>query len=336
MRSSSSFPSALSTQFRLRVIEASSVGCIAYSHLKEGGEGKVHGVFDDAINILFATGLVSLVPDPVERGPLNVTLKLPAGTHNLSFFEIRAGDKVGVYDSTLKLGDRYLISFGSAPIYSPRQKFTLPMLADDAIEANLEFARKTALLFGNMSGLGALLALTRSGAGKVKTGNLNIFASAALPRIVRLEHAFRAEEKSALTDAIDGLIGLGPGLTPSSDDMLAGLVLLCVLYAKNRSGARRASRLIARVAAEETPGKTTILSEEHLRQAASGRGNEPIMRLCTALLTGRQELVERETKRVLAIGETSGTDTVLGIVLGVMLCTGRQSGLTKRGNPYDN
>ena len=162
----------------------------------------------------------------------------------------------------------------------------------------------------------------------MKAGRLNIFASAALPRVVRLGRAFRSEDKNSLTDAITELIGLGPGLTPSSDDMLAGLVLLCVLYAKNSGRARRASRLIALVTAEEARGRTTVLSEEYLMQAASGRGNEPVMRLCAALLTGERESVERETRRVLAIGETSGTDTVLGIVLGTMLCMGRRSSLT--------
>jgi hypothetical protein len=33
---------------------------------------------------------------------------------------------------------------------------------------------------------------------------------------------------------------------------------------------------------------------------------------------------------VLAIGETSGTDTVLGIVLGTIFCAGRQSSLALR------
>jgi hypothetical protein len=322
--------STLSTQFSVSIIEASSVGRIAYSRLREGGEGTVHGVFDAAINILFAGGLVSLVPEAVQRGPLNVTLRLPVGSPRMGSFGVRAGDKVRVRGSTLELGDRHLISFGSAEIYSPKHKFTLPMLTDDEIEANLEVVRKTALHFGNMAGLGELLALTPLGAGRATAGSLNMFASFALRRIGRLEQAFRSEEKDALTVAVSELIGLGTGLTPSSDDMLAGLVLVCVLYAKNRGYARRASRLIAQVIAEEARGRTTMLSEEYLVQAASGRGNEPVMRLCTSMLTGGRESVERETRRVLAIGETSGTDTVLGIVLGTMLCTGKQSSLAMR------
>jgi hypothetical protein len=320
----------LSTQFRFSILEASSVGRIAYSRLKEGEEGTVHGVFDAAINILFARGLVSLVPDVVQRGPLNVTLRLPVATPKMSSFGVRAGDKVRVQDLTLELGNDHLIFFGAAGIYSPKQKFTLPMLAANDIEANLDVVRKTALLFGNMAGLGKLLALTPPGEARVTAGNLNIFASSALPRIVRLEQAFRSEKKNALTDAVRELIGLGPGLTPSSDDMLAGLVLLCLLYAKNRGCKKGASQLMAQVTAKEARGRTTLLSEEYLRQAAWGRGNEPVMRLCAALLTGGRELVERETRIVLAIGETSGTDTVLGIVLGTMLCMDKELSLEKR------
>lgn len=330
MNSGSESINTMSSQFGPYILEASSVGSTAYSRLKAGGEGTVHGAFDGAVNILLAGGLVSLVPEAVERGPLNITLRLPIGSSMMSSLGVSTGERVRVQGLTLELGNHHRVLFGSVGIYSPKRKFTLPMLGENEIAANLEIMKKTALLFGNMSGLGELLALVGPKTTGVKAGDLNIFATAAISRIIRLEQAFRSEERSALAEAVSELIGLGPGLTPSSDDMLAGLVLLCVLYAKNRGCAQRASQVIAQVTAAEAPGKTTILSEEYLRQAASGRGNEPVMRLCTALLTGGRESVERETRRVLAIGETSGTDTVLGIVLGTVLCMGRHWSLAWR------
>jgi hypothetical protein len=319
----------LSTQFRPPVLIASSVGCTACLRLGEGEEGTVHGVFDSAINVFFAGGLVCLVPEFVQDGPLSVTLRVLVGSSKLPCLGVRDGDKLKVHDSRLELGDRRLVSFGSARIYSPRQKFASPMLANDEIEANLEVVRKTALLFGNTAGLGELLALFGPKVARTGGRALNIFASAAVGRIIRLEQAFRSENKKALKDAIRDFIGLGPGLTPSSDDVLSGLVLLCVLYAQNIRGVQRANRLLAQAIAEEARGRTTLVSEEFLRQAALGNGNKPVMRQCEALLTGRQELAELETKRVLAIGETSGTDITLGIVLGTMLCIGKHSGLEK-------
>jgi len=314
-------------------MEASSVGSAAHSRLNAGrGEGVVHGVFDGAINILLTSGLISLVPEAGERGPLNLSLRLPIARERMSSLGIRAGDRAVLADSSLELGDRYRIVFGAAPIYSPSRKLAAPLLDESEIGENLEVVRKAALIHGNMAGLGGLLALVRQGGAKVKPRGLNMFASAALPRIIRLERELRADDRSALTDSVREIVGLGPGLTPSSDDMLAALVLLCVLYSKNIGRVGRQRVPIAQAVASLPHGKTTLLSEEFLRQAASGRGNERVTRLCSAVLTAGRETVERETKRVLGIGETSGTDAVLGIVLGTAFCLGRKSGLASGGS----
>jgi len=201
------------------------------------------------------------------------------------------------------------------------------MLSDHAIAANAEVMRRTSLCYGNKSGLGELLDLVHPGANMLPASDLNIFSRAAVPRIVRLERAYHSGERSLVKDAVANLVGLGPGLTPSSDDMLAGLVLLCVLCARNRRTVPSGTRLVAHAAVSEAKGRTTILSEEYLGQAASGRGNEPVMRLCASLLTGEADSVERETRRVVSIGETSGTDTILGLFLGALLSIGGQSGL---------
>jgi len=289
-------------------------------------------VFDGAINVLLSGGLISLVPEAGERGPLNLVLRLPGGQERMSSLRIRAGDRVVLADSSLELSGCYRILFGVAPIYSPSRKLAAPLLREHEVGENLEVVIKAALLHGNMGGLGGLLAMTRLRVDETKPSDLNMFASAALPRIVRLERALRADERRKLTAAVRELVGLGPGLTPSSDDMLAALVLLCMLYSKNLEGGQRLPVPIAQAVASLPPGRTTVLSEEFLRQAAQGRGNERVMRLCSAVLTGGHESVDRETKRVLGIGETSGTDAVLGIVLGTLFCLGRRPGLAIGGS----
>lgn len=312
------------------VLEASSVGCAARARLGGEGEGVILGVFDGAINVGLLRGMVCLVPEAVERGPLNITLRLPARASKMSSLGARAGDKVRVRGGKLELCDHYRIAFRHAQVYWPKREFTSSILEDAGISSNLEVVRKTALRLGSKAGLGGLLVLLGPATGQRAARPLNIFASAAIPSLIRLEQAFRSEDGSLMTDAIGGLIGLGPGLTPSSDDMLAGLVLLCILYTRSRESSLGSNRFISQAIAEEAQGKTTALSEEWLRQAALGRGNEPVMRLCEAVLTSQPKDVERETKRVLTIGETSGTDIALGVVLGAMLCTGKPLGLESR------
>ncbi len=316
------------------VLGAAWVGSVAHARVAAGqGEGAVHAVFDGAINVLLAGGLVSLVPEVAGRGPLNISLR-PLGTSpRMSSLGVRAGDMVRVRGSTLELGERLRVSFRAARVFTPEHRFALPILDDEErIAENLEAARKTALLFGRMGGLGGLLAMLRPAAAVAAEATAwrpNIFASAALGRIVRLEEAFLSEDEHQLKDAVKALIGLGPGLTPSSDDMLAGLVLLSVLYAENRAPTRHAIPLLAQVTATEAGDRTTLLSEEYLVQAALGNGNEWVVRLCAAVLTGDRESVQLETRRVLSMGETSGTDTVFGVLLGVTLCEGRRSGLVR-------
>jgi len=320
-----------STDFKPAVIEASSVGCTARSRLKEGEKGTVQGVFDSAINIIFDKGLVSLVAANVENGPFNVTLKLPDGISTISSLRVSDGDKVSVKDSALKLNDM-VFSFSSAGTYFPKQKFTAPILTIHELEANLQAAINTAVCYGNRAGLGELFNIIKRKKGELMLEHLNIFANAAVGRIIRLQQTLRLGEKSGLADAVKDLIGLGPGLTPSSDDMLAGLVLVCVLYAKNSGRKERVSRLLTEVIKEEVQGRTTIISEEFLKQAALGNGNEPAMKLCEALLTGGQSSVEKEVKHGLAIGDSSGTDMVLGMILGMMFCMDKPSGLEMRGS----
>ncbi len=329
--SSSSFtPSVLP----MTAIRATSVGESARARLAQGAEGSVVGAFDRAVNIALSRGLVCLVTQEAGRGPLNIAVKLPSGVRTISCLGLRIGDRVRIRRSNLELGEHCRIFLGSADTYSPSLKLKLEILGEDRLASNLETMRSTALRRGRKKGLGGLMALVSPRREECPTGRLNIFASAALPSVVRLERAYHSENVSELTEAVRGLIGLGPGLTPSSDDMLAGLVLACALCSEYLGHSRRAARFVAEATVAEARGKTTTLSEEYLRQAAAGRGNEPVMKLCEALLTGSRASVERWTVRLLALGDTSGTDAVLGILLGIKFCTGQRSGLSWGESPW--
>ena len=306
------------------ILKASSIGQVAYSRIERAKEGMVYGVFDSAINLLFHGKLVSLVADSVERGPINVVLQLPVEACRMSLLGVRAGDKATVEAHAMKLNDRYRLSLRSAEIYSPKTTFSKPVLSRSEIEANIDVAVKVALEFGNLAGLGDLLTLFHSNevGDLIRARDLNIFASSAFPRIVRLVRAVKLLKEDELRMAVRELIGLGPGLTPSSDDMLSALVLLLFLYSKNTNDDLQESRLVSWGISREVKSRTTRLSKEYLSQAAQGRGNESVTRLCEAILTGGVDAVHQETRRMLSIGETSGTDAVLGIVLGAMFCTG--------------
>ncbi len=115
-------------------------------------------------------------------------------------------------------------------------------------------------------------------------------------------------------DGARGLIGLGPGLTPSGDDLIGGA--LCALHAAGRKEiARRLSDWalpIARTA-------TNRISNAHLACAAEGECGEAVNDAIVALLSGDGP----DLGRIDAIGHTSGWDALAGAFLALAALASR-------------
>ncbi|MGW9116362.1 oxamate carbamoyltransferase subunit AllH family protein [Streptomyces sp. NPDC055663] len=135
-------------------------------------------------------------------------------------------------------------------------------------------------------------------------------------------HAVTLQDDAGTCRAVLGLLGLGPGLTPAGDDFLTGPALLSSLTG---SRLRPFARTLAAVLGDH-PGRTTTLSLTTLREALAGRVREPWPAVLHALAAtaGRGEAQVTETlrnpvRRALAIGHTSGTDTLSGLLTGLHL-----------------
>ncbi|MDR0361116.1 MAG: DUF2877 domain-containing protein [Planctomycetota bacterium] len=111
-----------------------------------------------------------------------------------------------------------------------------------------------------------------------------------------------------LRDAVQSLVGLGPGLTPTGDDILAGTLLALHALAVKKEADELAVALAA-----HGPGGTNRISLAHLRAAAAGWGAAPFHDLLTEVLLGR-EAFDKTLRRIAAIGHTSGWDILMGIL----------------------
>jgi uncharacterized protein DUF2877 len=109
------------------------------------------------------------------------------------------------------------------------------------------------------------------------------------------------------------LLGLGPGLTPSGDDVLCGFLLALRHLTTEPALAARAAGLGARVAAHAA-GRTTDLSAALLGHAARGDGCAQLIDLISAV--GRGHGVLPALRRLLTVGHTSGADLTVGVLAG--------------------
>ncbi|MGS0687985.1 DUF2877 domain-containing protein [Nakamurella sp. GG22] len=115
---------------------------------------------------------------------------------------------------------------------------------------------------------------------------------------------------SALGDAIDGLVGLGRGLTPGGDDVIAGL--LGALHALGRQDVvdRVRSRL------QGLDGRTTTLSADLLRLAVDGHACLEALGVLRSTTSADRGPAARAVGRLLSIGHTSGADLATGMAAG--------------------
>jgi Protein of unknown function (DUF2877) len=106
--------------------------------------------------------------------------------------------------------------------------------------------------------------------------------------------------------AVRALLGRGPGLTPSGDDLLAGFLLGCLAFGRDAAALRRAVAALA-------PAQTTALSAALLSCALRGQCIPEAARLARAL-TGTGA-IGPALDALLQVGHTSGAALALGLVL---------------------
>lgn len=101
------------------------------------------------------------------------------------------------------------------------------------------------------------------------------------------------------------LIGRGPGLTPSGDDMLTGMLAVFI--------AAGIPVHLFLPPADQLALLTTSVSCSYLNSARVGEFSTPVLGVIRSLQAWRD--TGRALHRLLTVGHTSGADTVLGIAL---------------------
>lgn len=115
--------------------------------------------------------------------------------------------------------------------------------------------------------------------------------------------------------AADRLLGRGPGLTPSGDDLIAGVLVGLTLLprALGRPAPGGLAELVRLVHAE-APRRTTALSTALLRAAARGQPSAEVTHLLGALTAPDTVGVQPAAAGLLGVGATSGADLAHGVL----------------------
>ncbi|CAN5525624.1 hypothetical protein BH20CHL7_BH20CHL7_17300 [soil metagenome] len=243
---------------------------------------RVHSVYQSAINGLTPDGrLVTVATERVGGLPNGIVI---AGDPDLAGLGIRPGMGVRLGQALRFESVGVIIRLDDAAPWSPR----VPVLDVSRWPSR---AVRCASLARRHRVAGGLEALAAAGSA------LNALAGAIT----------RSDRVAALR-AARGLIGLGPGLTPSGDDALAGVEAALHAVGHPVAGFLQAGT-------DDLETRTTTVSAAMLRHAASGDAAERVHRLLGALLSGPDEGLPDAIQAAVRWGATSGSDLLAGVVL---------------------
>lgn len=138
------------------------------------------------------------------------------------------------------------------------------------------------------------------------------------PSVSRLRRGLCACNSLVVEAAAHQLVGRGPGLTPSGDDIMCGVLATCHALAVRDDDVATIGAALAAVAAQGL-ARTTLVSAVLLRHAARGEVIPELDSLLTALGTGAG--LRPSLSKLLAVGHHSGSDLARGVALGLL--TGR-------------
>lgn len=304
---------------QLRTIEAITIGSTAMKTLTmEGVIGQVCGVFARTVNVLTETKeLLTLARKDTQNSPITILLDLPSDI-GMSTFGVRTGSSVVKLGQFIHISEsEMLISLAKATLWKAQRQIKTSLAIKDIVR-NCEVAKDIGSSYGKRGGLSGLLEYSNALAKgeTIEAPELNVYSRIASSRVTMLVKAVLSRNLTAVPLSANSLIGLGPGVTPSCDDMLLGFMSSLLLVTGALSRDVHYAREVNRTIVSSVNGQTTLLSQKLLEHAALGETPELTYNVIEAAIAGTEEQVRKATSELLAVGHSSGTDTLLGILLG--------------------
>jgi len=293
-------------------LEAASIGCAVP---QPAFDASVHSVFRSAANLQLEKGgkLVTLVGSGEADLPQGIRLDTPA---DFSFASLGVGEAAACWDGILRLDCISLIvDLRKACIW----KCDLPALNVDITDPAVESAWRAVWQALNKRQLlsGAeIIADDLLRSNETLRAGVPQKAGAAIQGLMRTT---RQADLAAASTAARALIGLGSGLTPAGDDLLAGYLagLWCVV--RGRPDHEQFVSSLGRQVVHLSR-RTNDISRTYLYHAAHGQISSRQAALAEAISRGESgEPLLSTAESAMRVGHSSGMDAVTGLLFGLTI-----------------
>lgn len=274
------------------------MGVLAHRALRSGRRGRITAVFERSLYAALDDCWICIGSKELGSGPLHL---LCAGFQPWRFSR---GKEVAIVDRTIVVDGMSLSGLGTASVWAPSPS---PDWTLDSLRAGLAEVDELWCLLPIEQGLAA----SGSAQFPAQPSRVLVAASPGLAALRRLIEAGLRGHRSASRDyaEIVELIGLGPGLTPSGDDLIGGA--LVALASVGRLATRDALRKVCRAHL----GRTNEISAAHLRSAGLGYAAAALHEAIHATIGGQVGRIKPALAALSGIGHSSGLDAFAGALM---------------------
>ncbi|MBI9012104.1 MAG: DUF2877 domain-containing protein [Clostridiales bacterium] len=282
----------------------------------KGEIGQIHSVFDGAFNIIDSKGrLIGILSTDKDLSPLSMIVNCQSFNHKsivqghlCEFTE----DAIHFQNSKLKINtsNPKVISLSLSDIQNKRH---------DISESKLNHLKNIIISDGSLAGISELIKYIEikdvASYMDLKSAEINEYSDFIKDRLLDLINTILNENIELFKSAIQKTVGFGPGLTPSTDDFLTGIIT--IMNSLNPTEIEDLLNDINILCA----GKTTKISEEMIRHATLGYVPESYKYFIEILFDNNKDDITEAVHKVIQIGSSSGTDFLFGVYCMAMINT---------------
>lgn len=271
---------------------AVEVGLLAKNSLRNRAAGQVVAMFERSFYATLDGNWICVGQPDIGSGPLHLL-----GKFRLS--RLATGDIARVADSTLWVAGAPLAMLASASLWVPS---TVPHWSTSSLRRGLHAVDEpwtSDLMVGG---------LASAGFGRIPL-QASALVQAAKPGLIALERILSGSVEESDLSGLGSLIGLGPGLTPSGDDLIGGALI--ALAALGHTECRDAlwGRCLGQI------DRTNDISKAHLHAAALGYGAAALHAAIHTVMSGQTARLHQALSALTAVGHTSGLDAFAGSLI---------------------
>lgn len=277
-------------------------------------QGKIHSIFTSTINIISEDG--KFIPIVINDKPISPnSIKLDSVV-DFKKCELNIGDKVIFSKSDINVNN-ITISIDGARVWDNSINLSINVDGLESISLKLGVIKQFIREKGNKNGIFQLMQLIPC---DLYSGDNNTLDSSQLfikDRFISFIRAFRDYDIRNINILSKKIIGFGPGLTPSMDDFLSGIMIAHIYFSYLLELNMDLTYEINHQIVHNIENKTTRVSEEMLKHSSIGETNEDIRNLMVHIISKENDKSLNDLlESVINFGHSSGTDILCGIYIG--------------------